>query len=268
MDKYVYKKFYKKPTKATKAKPAPSDEEMEDSLLNGDGRADTPAPTPPGTPPNGKVNGGESKAVTPDAIEKRCQQIFGKRPATGDITDTGTSAKVVNVEAEKTDNKSDPVAVTAPDNTQAIAKDNLNVNNNGDNSKAAVKDPKGNIDAGDDSKPVDMDVSDDDGNPVDANGRVDPWAVANEAPPILYPTESFPTEPPQYPAQPSFNYRYRAGAGSTPRRRRQDFTRAIVLRNVKRDPHTNRVSNEDYEAREDSEMQLSLGCVTHNIYDS
>ena len=233
---------------------------MEDKLLDGDGKNDTPAPSPPGTPPNESANGlDESKAVTPDAIEKRCQQIFGKRPATSDIANAGTSAKVVNVDSatkDAIDTKSSPVADAKSTPPPAI--DNSNVNNNGDNSKAATK-SNGDSDVGDNRRASDMEVSDDDGGPANDNGQVDPWAAQNDVPPILYPVGNFPTVPPQYPAQPSFNYRYRSGAGSTPRRRRQDFTRAIVLRNVKRDPHTNRISNEDYEAREDSEMQLSLG---------
>ena len=242
---------------------------MEDKLLDGDGRTDTPAPTPPGTPPNESATGKDlSKAVTPDAIEKRCQQIFGKRPATSDIGNAGTSAKVVNVDSSMkgaTDNKPPPAVPTDAKQNPPPAIDN--VNNNGDNGKAADK-SNGDNDVGDNRRASDMEVSDDDDGPANENGQVDPWAGQNDDPPILYPAECFPTAPPQYPAQPSFNYRYRSGAGSTPRRRRQDFTRAIVLRNVKRDPHTNRISNEDYEAREDSEMQLSLGYVDSNQYNN
>ena len=104
---------------------------------------------------------------------------------------------------------------------------------------------------------VDGDQNKNNGPPGDANE-----AEGNDLP-EAFPDIGFPIEPPKYPKPPEFNYRYRAGAGSTPQRRRVDFDRSIVLRSTKKDPHTGRVSQEDYDARENSEMQLSLGYVSH-----
>ena len=96
------------------------------------------------------------------------------------------------------------------------------------------------------------------------NGDVNMWPVEQDRP-EGFPDVGFPIEPPSYPTAPEFEYRYRAGANSTPQRRRVDFERSIVLPSVRRDPHTGRVSQEDYDAREDAEMALSLGCVDFSV---
>ena len=102
-------------------------------------------------------------------------------------------------------------------------------------------------------------------NNVDNNGdNVDheegEWPEEDDQPED-FPDVGFPMEPPSYPSPPEFEYRYRAGARSTPQRRRVDFNRAIVLRPCRRDPVTGRIPQQEYDAREDAEMMASLGYV-------
>ena len=81
-----------------------------------------------------------------------------------------------------------------------------------------------------------------------------------------FPDVGFPDEPPSYPEQPDFYYRYRVD-GSTPRARRLDFERSIRLRACPKDQYTGRISDSDYRQREEEEMKVALGYVYFTIQD-
>lgn len=210
--------------------------DLEDELL----KSDTPMVTPP--PEVAEVIGTSVTVSTApatdglDQLDERVNQIFGKKRS---IEDDGpaTSPKVANITV--TSGNGDNV-------DSAIASKNADDN--------TVNSPPDNGQNPEDNMDVDPDDDDDDD---DGEGEDGEWQEPEEEP-ELYPEGAFPMQVPGYPMQPIFNYRYRT-PNSTPRSRRIDFKNSIVVRNVTRDPHTGRVSQEDYEIREDSEMALSLG---------
>ena len=210
--------------------------DLEEELL----KSDTPMVTPP---PEIAESVGEpvTAVATPasnglDQLDERVNQIFGKKRS---IEDDGpvASPKVANI------------AVTFGNGDKS---DSAIVNNASDGSienppSDQGQNPENNMD-------IDPDANNDEDDDEGEDGE---WQEPEEEP-ELYPEGAFPMQVPGYPMQPIFNYRYRT-PNSTPRSRRIDFKNSIVLRNVTRDPHTGRVSQEDYEIREDSEMALSLG---------
>ena len=243
-------------SKVTSAPDKSDDSKLEDELLKEDTPMVTPSLSPedPGTPAEpADANAPDAKV---DQLDQRVSQIFGKKRA---IEGDGNTAcpKVANITV--TDASDGGAAVTAPpvhNNVINItvakpvdvetSNDQAKANNSVDNATNKVADNNGE---------TNMDVGDGNQEEED-NGE---WQEAEEEP-EAWPEGAFPMQVPGYPMQPTFNYRYRT-PNSTPRSRRIDFKNAIVMRNCSRDPHTNRVSQEDYEAREDSEMSLSLGYV-------
>ena len=210
--------------------------DLEEELL----KSDTPMITPP--PEVAEVVDEPVTAGTtaftngPDQLDERVTQIFGKKRS---IEDDGpvTSPKVANIDViPGNDDKSDSAIVNN-------ASDGSIENPPSDQGQ----NPENNMD-------IDPDANNDEDDDEGEDGE---WQEPEEEP-ELYPEGAFPMQVPGYPMQPIFNYRYRT-PNSTPRSRRIDFKNSIVLRNVTRDPHTGRVSQEDYEIREDSEMALSLG---------
>ena len=95
-------------------------------------------------------------------------------------------------------------------------------------------------------------------------GAIAEWNQEAMDQPQEFPELGFPDEPPITPTQPEFQYRYRI-VGSTPRSRRLDFDRSIVLRPCQRDRFTGKIPDNEYTEREESEMKLSLGCVGYTI---
>ena len=215
------------------------DKKLEEELL----KSDTPMVSPP--PETAKDTDvpqtatGASSTTEPSQLDERVNQIFGKKRS---IEDDGpvASPKVANIIVTK----------GSDDDGTDTAIDRGNV---GDNNLASPQDDGHNNE-------VNMDVGDNNGDHNGDDGDEEEegeWEEPEEEP-AAYPEGAFPMQVPGYPMQPTFNYRYRT-PNSTPRSRRIDFKNSIVVRNVTRDPHTGRVSQEDYEIREDSEMALSLG---------
>ena len=229
--------------------------------------ADTPAPSPPSSPPNeGAMEVDPATLSTPpsaDAIAERVQELFGKRRA---MDNEGTGVpKVVSADSAEADANAQIEVETNNDSSESKNDSQVNTPEPIKGNSDVGDKVKGNSDVGDNSTVVNMDVAEDNATPVasgnneEANDANDGWDEPEVDQPQAFPDQAFPVAVPGYPIHPVFDYRYRAGTDSTPRRRRIDFDRAIVLPQCRRDPHTNRISNEDYEAREDSEMQLSLG---------
>ena len=245
---------------------------------------DTPIPSPPKCGPaitivpSGGVTGGDN-GTTIESIDERVESLFGKRPRlSDDIDQSETSSKSVDpIETSNTATpqpQADSTIVnvvnmeTESADTQSLTTNNNNVDSNNRMDDSDVGDNSGNVNVGDKSQ---------DPSPVVENPPVAPMEAEANAPapaapanniwpqgdaidqPEGFPDVGFPMAPPTYPSPPEFHYRYRSGPNSTPRSRRIDFERSIVLRDTRRDPHTGRVSQEDYDAREDSEMALSLG---------
>ena len=113
-----------------------------------------------------------------------------------------------------------------------------------------------------DNEPNDVQVrpvnANDQGQVQNVGGPNNGWPEQADQP-EAFPDVGFPINPPVYPTPPEFEYRYPHGPDSTPQRRRVDFQNSIVLRTCKRDPYTNRIPQEEYEAREEAEMMISLG---------
>ena len=238
----------------------------EDELL----KSDTPAPSPPGTPSEPKEtsptsNGaGDVVMAVPvdtnasDAIADRVEHIFLKRGASESL-ETDSKPKVSNTgEYSSAEEDFDAIPGIPIDHYESDVLDS---------DPEPVQEP---VDKSkDDSNAIEMDVGDDDSTPAGGNNAIveevedaedGEWPEDNDQP-EAYPDIAFPMAPPSYPRQPDFEYRYRAGHTSTPQRRRVDFTKAIVLRQCRRDPYTGRISQEEYDAREDAEMMISLGYV-------
>ena len=285
-EKVVTERLEKVATQLAKVTKSPeaSTEALEEELLN-----DTPIGSPkvkdeaPVTPPS------EPTAPTtivmpskPDGLDHRLHQIFGKRRA-NDENGPETSPKVANIIADDTGANEKAVSdmvvvehnvVTNITSTSGASKDTNNVVNN-------ITTPPGNADASNTEVPSGSDAPggrtmEIDGEPeVENQGNAnapepdnqddDHWAEQDDQPED-FPDVGFPMQVPGYPMQPIFEYRYRT-VNSTPRSRRIDFDNAIVLRKCVRDPHTGRIPQEEYEAREDAEMALSLGYViTYGLY--
>ena len=231
--------------------------------------------SPPGTPPYdniddvnklgdvAEVKNGDKLEDKADAIADRVQTIFGKRRATDEIDQSEISPKVGNIDesSPSTIEQGPPpvppvalsVAPVEPVPPAPVVQDAL----------LNVQAVDMELDENDDNVGDNDNVANNDDNGVN-NGDVNMWPVEQDRP-EGFPDVGFPIEPPSYPTAPEFEFRYRAGANSTPQRRRVDFERSIVLPSVRRDPHTGRVSQEDYDAREDAEMALSLGYAVFNI---
>ena len=254
--------------------PEETDEEIENQLLNGDtSKPSTPVEsTPPGT-----IAASAPAADGVDTVGLRVQQIFGKRPAidkivpesspkvanvdTGD-SDTNDKTNVTNIDAAETPDKEtiggnqimgDEIPKPPQANTIVVAPPSVPpVETPKDvpmEAPGEVKDvPMEQNDAGPDDAEAEDDGDDGDG---------DEW-VEQDDQPQAFPEMGFPIQVPSYPRQPDFDYRYRT-FNSTPQGRRVDHVNSIVLRKCVRDRHTGRIPQEEYEAREDAEMALSLG---------
>ena len=242
------------PSKPAEEKKDEDDKKTEDELL-GSPKAGTPTGSPPSND-NGDINKADDvPESSSDAIADRVQTIFGKRRAPDEIDQSEISSKVVNIDDSSAIEKD--VASSAPPSTPPVKSPSDQVAQNPPPDVQAV-DMELDENEGEDNIAVNNDNDDNNG---DDNGDNNMWPVEQDQP-EGFPDVGFPIEPPSYPTAPEFQYRYRAGANSTPQRRRLDFERSIVIPNVRRDPHTGRVSQEDYDAREDAEMALSLGYVT------
>ena len=242
-------------------------ESEEDDLLDGDDdslKQDTPAPSPPRTPaelvstieepilseaPVRSVPVIEEPKPTEtldvnnvnmadgtDSVADRVQHIFGKRRAS-DVSGSGSEPKISN----------NGSVSSAEEDAEAVPEVNLNYGDqNIDNN---INNDDNNMDVGDNN----VDAENDDNEEGE-------WPEEDDQP-EAFPDVGFPMEPPSYPSPPELEYRYRAGARSTPQRRRVDFNRAIVLRSCRRDSVTGRIPQQEYDAREDAEMMASLGYV-------
>ena len=232
----------------------------EDKLLE-DPKGDTPIPTPPGSPPKVPQShappngGGDVNMNSPDAIADRVNHIFGKRGAS-ETLESGSKPKVSNT-GDLSSAEEDAEA------TPKIPPGQYKTDVPGSESKSVNKDDETL------AKEVDMEVGDDDGEAGGNNVAIveeeeddddGEWPEDDDQP-EAYPDIAFPIDPPTYPRQPEFEYRYRAGRASNPKQRRLDFQKAINLRPCRRDPYSGRISQEEYDAREDAEMMLSLGYV-------
>ena len=226
--------------------------QFEDYLLKEDSSApdaDTPAPSPPKTPaePIEEPKPTEtpvSDQEMADPIGDRINVIFGKRPAEG--ATESPDAKISNTGTPSTAEEDANAAPGPIVNNVVVVNDNNGVGME--------------VDDGDSGKLDDNGVQAEKDQPADDGAAGEQWPEQGDQP-EAYPDLGFPMNPPSYPDHPEFHYRYRAGSNSTPQRRRIDFQRAIVLPSVKRDPYTGRVPQEEYDARENAEMMLSLGCV-------
>lgn len=254
-------------SKVTSESEKAADAQLEAELMD-----DTPMVTPSVSPKETGTPAEPANAAPVDKVDQldqRVTQIFGKKRTIDDDGHTA-SPKVANIDA-----------VTVAGNNNTSEKDNVsgvNVNSSASGGSGSNNDvtnitvTKSGSDVPDAHAGTDhntskeanvsddgMDVGDNDEEVNDDGDDGDEWEEAEEEP-EAYPEGAFPMQVPGYPMQPTFQYRYRT-PNSTPRSRRIDFKNSIVMRNCTRDPHTNRVSQEDYEAREDSEMSLSLGYV-------
>ena len=240
--------------------------DVEKELLAMDTPAQSPprAPATPTDPSNTIVVNNTSVNTVVDTVGDRVDAIFGKK-RTNDNADQSESSPVKATKVIETSNTETPIAaggddenIEAPVKTSDAEPPKVNPNDND------VDMEQGGAIVDNAPAVIDMNVSDDeaiggnDGGAEQNNIRHDPWPEENDNP-ENFPEVGFPIEPPQYPAHPEFEYRYRAGPNSTPQRRRQDFERSIVVPSCRRDPHTGRIAQEDYDAREDAEMALSLG---------
>ena len=233
-DMVVTQRLEKVANQLAKVADEPADvKELEDELL----KSDTPMVTPPPEVAEAVVAPVTVPVANgPDQLDERVNQIFGKKRS---IEDDGPTAspKVANI------------TVTTGSNDAESGSVIVKVSDGDKNVTSQV---------GGHADEVEMDVSDNDNDDSDGDEEEEGEWKEPEEEPEAYPEGAFPMQVPGYPMQPIFNYRYRT-PNSTPRSRRIDFKNSIVVRNVTRDPHTGRVSQEDYEIREDSEMALSLG---------
>ena len=243
-------------------KPEATEMELEDELLN----ADTPAPSTPAEPavPNTIVppTGEES-----DPLGQRVQQIFGKRPA-NDSIGSDSSPKVANTTVSGSDDavKTSVANIDVAESSKGSSGDDIapaivKASDGDDSSKSSMTNPPPQIPPPADPPhdvPMEENNEQEDGNQAENGGDGDGGWVEQDDQPQAFPDVGFPMQVPSYPRQPDFRYRYRT-PNSTPRGRRIDAQRSIVLRRCERDRHTGRFSQEDYEAREDAEMALSLG---------
>ena len=176
-----------------------------------------------------------------DLLDERVNSIFGnanKRPASDESEHEMTNPKVSNA-IGKSENDS-----TAAEDAEAIVENPPNqIQNQEDQNNSPPED---------DGEELDDDMADQ----GDWNGGDDGNGDADD--PADFPELGFPDDPPSYPEQPEFSYRY-STPGSTPRTRRIDFERSIVLRPCVRDKFTNRIPEDEYLQREDAEMKVSLG---------
>ena len=275
-----------------------SEMDLEDELLS----EDTPAPSTPSEPATKDAiapPGGEE----PDSIDHRVQHIFGRADKRRAIDDNEheASPKVANIIVTGTDdvnaklvtniNVADPIketVVTNIDVTKApsngtVTDDTLKTDDvkDGDSTiptdlvnntqPVSQKEPTAIVNNDDviDKVPDDVemkadddsDESEDDSDDDDGDGD---W-VEHDDQPQEFPDVGFPMQIPAYPRQPEFDYRYRT-PNSTPQGRRVDHVNAIVLRRCERDRHTGRIPQDEYEAREEAEMALSLGYVLNFVF--
>ena len=247
-------------------------EKTADAQLEAELMDDTPMVTP-SVSPKGTGTPAEPADVAStdkvDQLDQRVTQIFGKKRT---IVDDGHTAspKIANIDAvtisgnNGTSGNNDVSGIDVNSSANGGSGSNNDVTNvtvtNGSNVPDAPAGTDHNTAQGVNVSDDGMDVGENDDEANDDGDDDDEWEEAEEEP-EAYPEGAFPMQVPGYPMQPIFQYRYRT-PNSTPRSRRIDFKNSIVMRNCTRDPHTNRVSQEDYEAREDSEMSLSLGYVT------
>ena len=245
---------------------------LEDELLNGDPATDTPAhrskvPSPevPSTPTEpaekddnhneaiAKAGGGDV-----DSVADRVNHIFGSKRRAIETAGSDASPKVANIiVTEKTsDDKSADVTMDETPSEKTIAPPET---------PSTQSAPPGDqdMDVSDGEEEENAGEDDEEEAPAEGDGDGE-WADRDDVP-EEFPDVGFPMQVPGYPMQPIFDYRYRA-RNSTPRSRRIDFTNSIVLRKCDRDRHTGRIAQEEYEAREDSEMALSLGYVLYLCY--
>ena len=240
---------------------APSGVQTEDELLDSPRPTTTDAPSTPAIvpepSPSTPVNNDKDNT---DTIADRVQVIFGQKRASDDVTDSEPVSKVVNTgETGATASSSTIVTVSGND----TAPEQMEID-------PTVAPPN--------TQPVDMAIDEDDvgdknapgdneqggagviqeGQNNNAEGNAPEWPEEVDEP-AEFPDVGFPLTVPEYPSHPEFTYRYRSGPDSTPKRRRTDFDRSIVLPQCRRDPHTNRIAQDDYDAREQAEMALSLG---------
>ena len=271
----------------TDTKPT-NDKASEDELLVSPSKVpSTPTETTEGPPP-APVAAVDSKAKADDgndAIADRLQTIFGQKRASDDVTDSEPVSKVVNTGASNVTAASSTIATTEMEvdtdaNVTPAATTTPVSDGTGDKPSTTSTSTSTSQASPSDTRVVDMDLGDNDGG--DNSGAVNNSVPGDDAPgndgapgngaapdgngwpeevdqPAEFPDVGFPLAPPTYPTAPEFTYRYRSGAQSTPQRRRIDFDRSIVLPNCRRDPHTNRIAQDDYDAREQAEMALSLG---------
>lgn len=267
----------------SKSPEAENDEAIENALLNGDTPIGTPkAKDGTSTPaePSQAVQAGPdstivpSQSTGPDLIDQRVQQIFGKRRA-DDESGPETSPKVANIKVvtdikpSGTGDNTDSSKTIATDEEMPPEKsvNNIDVTENDianhDVNNAPVNNGVNNANEDPAVAPV---VVIPNGQPAiapvqnqvqDMDAEDEEWAEEDDQP-ENFPEAGFPMQIPTYPRQPVFDYRYRM-INSTPKMRRVDHERAIVLKKCQRDPHTNRIPQEEYEAREHAEMALSLG---------
>ena len=237
---------------------AKSDEmALEDELLNDDPKLDTPAqlsktasPKAAGTPAEPTGNAIDDTVGAKDSVGDRVNQIFGsKRRAIGG-DGNGSSPKVANIVVNNNVDAAIKEVSDSPTHKSPVDKIvtppvAMDVSDEGEgNAEGAPEGDANNIPDGEEEEPED--------EPEDGE-----WADEDDNP-QQFPDMGFPMQVPGYPMQPIFHYRYRT-LNSTPRGRRIDFDRSIVLRKCDRDRHTGRIAQEEYEAREDAEMALSLG---------
>ena len=213
--------------------PTQTDEDLEKELLSDPTETDNTA-----TQPSATIAGpsGSTTNAT-DTVGDRVNQIFGKRAAPEKSDhDQSSPKKVPEAPPSVPATPAVPAASPSPPAPQAGSAEE-------DAAAVPLWEP-GEI--------RDDDNDDDDEDEDDGGDQ-----------PQNFPDLGFPSAPPRYPEQPEFFYQYRV-PGSTPRSRRLDFERSIVLRPCERDRHTGRVRDDDYQQREDAEMKVSLGYVSIN----
>ena len=246
----------------------------EDELLNSprptpsEATPSVPAPSPTALPP---------PEVEKDTIAERVQTIFGQKRASDDTTDSEPVTKVVNTGGANDTSSTTIViptgVVAAPANMEVDTPPVQTVNKTAPDATKPDTQPV-DMDTGDDGAGDDPSQNQNQGQGPVENDNNDPPPIDNDNndanndgwpeevdQPAEFPDIGFPVAPPTYPSPPEFNYRYRSGPNSTPQRRRIDHDRSVVLPQCRRDPHTNRIAQDDYDAREQAEMALSLGYV-------
>ena len=231
---------------------------MEDELLNEDPKSDTPvrqsrssSPKATGSPAevantNESIDDGESGGR--DTVADRVNHIFGSKRRAIEDDEYDASPKVANIVAASGSGNNDNGTGPGPLPENAIVKDPQPPGGMEIDGDVGHDEPEADPEIDHDGdQEGDNDLENEDGEWVDGDDN-----------PEDFPDIGFPMQVPGYPMQPIFQYRYRT-PNSNPRGRRIDFDRSIVLRRCERDRHTGRIAQEEYEARENSEMALSLG---------